>query len=559
MGMHSALWRLLWLEFRGSLRQLFRVRRTWRQWLLILMLFLFVGLFVGSQLYSGRAWQSAGGPSQAVRFGAGMPFWALLYLLASWLTAAADRGLVMRPAEIHFLISGPFTTREILTLNLVRLAYRSLMSAAVLAIVGFAYMPCFPAALVGLWLLIVVSLLVGMLVSLSARRATQVLVKNVRRLLSLAAIGLLICLVAQSIQIAGAKAGNYLFSTIAICAEQTSIGKIVLPPVAWMFDPLRAESFWPTVPMQLVTRLAVVLLLAFGVLVVGGGFGEAATERTERAQARRQAALRSGVSGSGGVSKNLRLPALGYFGGVGPVAWVQMVQSLRLLPRFILYTSAIVGVVLVVPVVMDRERLEGVTGLGWLAGLTAYADFLLLLQLPLGFLGPPAQREVFKVLPIASWRIVVGKLAGPLLPLLANHLLTLTLFLSIIPGQSWEILQTAFALLPLAFVQVAIINLLGLWNVIRPRALQQRDALAAGRAMLSVWLFSLMLIPVSILAVAGSLLSGAIFGPYLTAYLIGAAAGLMLAAAVLVMLLARGFDRWQPKAGEVRDEEQELR
>lgn len=556
--MHSALWRLLWLDLRGSLRQIFRVRRSWRQWLLLLMLLMFVGLFVGSQLLSGRALQSAGGAPQAARFGVGMPFWALLYLLASWLTAAADRGLVMRPAEIHFLVSGPFTTREILTLNLVRLAYRSLMSATILAVIGLAYLSSFLAGLIGLWLLIMVSLLVGMLVSLTARQATPALVRNFRRLLSVAAVVLLISLVAQAVQVAATHGRGYLFSTIAVSATQTPIGRVVLPPIAWLFAPLRAEAFWPTVPLQLLTRLPVILLLSLGILAAGGGFGEAATDRTDRALARRQAALRSGSNSAWNVSRKLRLPMFGYIGGVGPVAWVQMVQALRLMPRFILYTSTVVGVILVVPIVMDRDSLTGIAGLGWLTGLTAYTDFLLLLQLPLGFLGPPAQREVFKVLPISSWRIVVGKLAGPLLPLLASHLLTLGLFLVLVPEQRWETVQTAVALVPLAVVLVATINLLGLWNVIRPRALQQRDALAAGRAMLSVWLFSVMLIPVAILAVMGAAVSSLIFGPHLTAYLLGAAAGLSLAAFVLVVLLTWGFDRWQPIAGESRDQEQEL-
>jgi hypothetical protein len=162
------------------------------------------------------------------------------------------------------------------------------------------------------------------------------------------------------------------------------------------------------------------------------------------------------------------------------------------------------------------------------------------------------------MLPIPTWRIVIGKLAGPLLPLMANHLLTLALFLVILPKYRWEIVQTAIALIPVAVMLVATINLLGIWNIIRPRALQQRDALAAGRAMLSVWLFSVMLIPVSLLAIFGGLIVGAIFGESLTTYLFGGALGICVAIAVLIVLLTRGFDRWQPKSGEARDEETEL-
>jgi hypothetical protein len=153
---------------------------------------------------------------------------------------------------------------------------------------------------------------------------------------------------------------------------------------------------------------------------------------------------------------------------------------------------------------------------------------------------------------------VVGKLAGPLLPLLVNHLLTLILFLNILPRQRWETVQMSLAMIPLACVLIATINLLGIWNVIRPRALQQRDALAAGRAMLSVWLFSAMLIPISVLAIVGGMVASMILGENLTAYLTGGALGVCVAVIVQIALITYSFDRWQPSTGEARDEEREL-
>lgn len=148
--MHRALWLLLWLDARSGVRSLYRGKRSWRKVGLMLFVLLFIVLIAASQYASMRLTQPGLRPPgaagselndapghepgselggavnvQSLRFGAAMPFWAMIYLLATWLTAAADRGLVMRPAEIHFLVAGPFTTREILTLNLVRLAYRS--------------------------------------------------------------------------------------------------------------------------------------------------------------------------------------------------------------------------------------------------------------------------------------------------------------------------------------------------------------------------------------------------------------------------------------------------
>lgn len=555
--MHKALWLLLWLDVRSGARGLFRGKRSWRKIGLVLLLLLFVGLIAASQIASVSLSQSGGEAIQSLRFGAAMPFWALLYLLATWLTAAADRGLVMRPAEIHFLVAGPFTTREVLTLNLVRLGYRALISALFLTIVGWAYMPNFWAGLVGIWLVLCVSLLVGMIASLAARNALPQLVRAARWGISAAAIAVLAVMVSQAVRILNAEGGEFAFSRVAAAAGQTPLGRIVLPPVQWMFAPLQERTFWPVVPIQLLVRLPVIAALVLVVFALGGAFGEAATERTDRALARRQASLRSGTSVNGSWFRRLAIPELGRWGGVGSVAWMEMTQALRLLPRFILYTGAIVTVILVLPLVVSGDRLEGLAGLGWLAGLTGYADFLMLLQLPVGFLGPQSQRVTLKLLPLPTWRIVFGALAGPMLPLLLTHLLTAALFGYLLHDQRLNVLWVSLAMVPVAFVLTATINLLGLWNIIKPRALQQRDALAAGRAMLSVWLFTFMLVPTIVLAGLGGSISVAIFGGSLMGYLGGATLGVCLSGAGLVVALAYFFDRWQP-VGVTEEEEQEL-
>lgn len=367
--MHRALWLLLWLDLRSGVRAIFRGRRTWRQFGLVLLVFLFVGMIAASQVASVTLSEDGAAAIQSLRFGAAMPFWALLYLLATWLTAAADRGLVMRPAEIHFLVAGPFSTREILTLNLIRLAYRAFVSALFLAIVAWAYMQNFMAGLVGIWLVLSVSLLVGMIASLAARNALPRVVRGTRVVISVVAIAVLALMISQAVQSLDAAGSDLSFSKVAAAAGDSPAGKFVLPPVQWMFAPLQADRFWPDVPLQLLFRLPILIVLVLLVFAIGGGFGEAATERTDRAMARRQASLRSGMSGGGNWFRNFyfSIPDFGRWGGVGSVAWMEMTQAVRLLPRFFLYTAAIVTVILVLPLVIKGERLDGNAGLAWLA------------------------------------------------------------------------------------------------------------------------------------------------------------------------------------------------
>ena len=554
--MHPALWKLLWFDLRGSFRGLLQVRRSWRKLLLLLMMLAFVGLFIATQ-WVGSASGEISASGAGGRFGDAMPFWAALYLIATWLTSSADRGLVMRPAEIHFIVAGPFPQRDIITLNLVRLAYRAAISSLVLALMGIAFMRNFPSALVGLWLLISVSLLVGMVVSLSSRRAHGPMIHRARRIGTVVALAILITMIMQSMEVIRSHDEAVTVPKIAAAALQTPLGQFVLPPLKWMFAPLSSSVFWPDTVLMLPGRLVVIAVLVGLIYLLGGDYLEASTTRTDLSVARRQSSLRSGIAGSSGWTRRLTLPQFGRWFGIGPIARMQMLHSIRILPRFLVFTVAIVSVVIVIPMTVDRQQLQGWSGVVWMFGLNSYADFLLLLQLPVGFLGPPGQRAMLKSLPIPNWAIVIGQLAGPFIPLMLMHLLVLALFLVLLPGSAVELIQTALALIPVAWVLTANINLLGAWNIIKPRALQQRDALAAGRAMASVWIFFLMLTPAIVGGAAGAMFAVALFGPTLTNYLGGASVGVMLTSVLYVWLLAYSFSRWQPSAAELGAEEKE--
>ncbi len=554
--MHAALWKLLWFDIRGSFRGLLQVRRSWRKMLLLLLMFVFVGLFIASQVFGGSqgnlSESGAGG-----RFGSAMPFWAALYLITTWLTSSADRGLVMRPAEIHFIVAGPFPNRDIITLNLVRLAYRGAISAIVLALLGMAFMRSFPSALIGLWLLISVSLLVGMIVSLSSRCIHSPIIHRVRRFATVIALGTLVMMIMQSMQLIRGSDEAVTVPKIAAASFQTPVGQIVLPPMAWMFAPLTNNEFWPTTVFMLPARFLVVALLVGLIYFLGGDYLEASTTRTDLSIERRKSSLRSGSSNSSGWTRRLTLPQFARLFGIGPIAWMQMLHSIRILPRFLVFTVAIVSVVIVIPMTVDSQQLQGWSGVLWMFGLNAYADFLLLLQLPVGFLGPPAQRAMLKSLPVSNWAIVIGQLAGPLIPLALMHLLVLVLFLFLLPDSALAVFQTSLALIPVGWVLTANINLLGAWNIIKPRALQQRDALAAGRAMASVWIFFMMLVPAIVGGTTSAILAIGLFGPTLTSYLFGASAGVMLTSVLYVWLLAYSFARWQPSPAELGAEEKE--
>jgi hypothetical protein len=297
---------------------------------------------------------------------------------------------------------------------------------------------------------------------------------------------------------------------------------------------------------------------------LGADFGEASALRTDQAVARRETALRSGsAAGTSRLARRLAVPAPRWrAGGIAAIGWWQTVNLLRILPRYLAFTAVVLGIMITLPAMVDKQTMSGTNGVAWLSGLSLYGDFLLLLQLPVGFMGPPAQRELLKTLPIANWRIVVGQLIGPLVPVLVIHGMTTLIFAVAFPIPWTYLLCTSIALLPAALVIAANLNTLGIWGIIQPRALQQRDVLAAGRAMASVWLFGLMLLPAVILAVVVGMASEFVLSSWLPEFefcglILGCGLGCLLASLGYIYLIARSFERWQPSAVDRGDAERE--
>ncbi|HBE67926.1 MAG TPA: hypothetical protein DDW52_07235 [Planctomycetaceae bacterium] len=545
--MHAALWTLIRLDIGASLRGLLNVRKSWRQLGLAIVVVAFIAMIIWARSFSDT--QPSG------RFGAAAPFWALVYLLMTWLTASADRGLIMRPAEIHFLVGGPFPRRDVITLTLVRLAIRSVVGAVFLSLIARTYATNYLTTLVGIWLLICVSLLVGMVVSLASGGAQSSVVVRLRRATTVAALSVLCLLVWQAMELAGSR-GEVRLSTVAASAPETAVGRIVMPPVAWMFAPLSAQAFFPDVVWLLPARLGVLGVLVGLIYVLGGDFAERVTARTDRSLHRKAAARRGGVAGTSWTS-GLRVPMMGK-GPLAAIAWSQLTHTARVLPRYAPGVAALVGVVLVILFSIANKSTDQQTSAGWLVAASLYADFLIMLQLPLGMLGPVAQREMLKAMPIAAWKVAIGLLAGPLAFMIVVHLLVLGVFVGYFPIRTSEVLCAAVAAVPGAFLIAVTVNVLALWGILKPKALQQRDALAAGRAIVSVWFFMLALLPAVVPAVAVAIVYRS-FGGSAEGSWLAVAGVLAFATAVYAAALAWAFSRWQPPPHERGSEDAELK
>src|SRR4051794_27045419 len=111
--------------------------------------------------------QAGGGmaPEALRRYG---PAGLLLYCLGNVLFSSEQKAVYFTPAEVNFLFPGPFGRREILGYKILSTLIVSLPSTLLLAVVVRVPGTWFPAAYVGLLLLIVFLQLFSMAVTLVA-------------------------------------------------------------------------------------------------------------------------------------------------------------------------------------------------------------------------------------------------------------------------------------------------------------------------------------------------------------------------------------------------------
>ncbi len=109
---------------------------------------------------------------------------------------------------------------------------------------------------------------------------------------------------------------------------------------------------------------------------------------------------------------SIRLRRFPWLGGVGPLAWRQILIAVRT-SRYALIISLGIAVVLgVLAFVVDR-RPDGTDFVSSMSvGFMAYLTFIFAMQLPWAFRGDIVHMDCLKSLPVAPLSVAIGELAG---------------------------------------------------------------------------------------------------------------------------------------------------
>jgi len=248
------------------------------------------------------------------------------------------------------------------------------------------------------------------------------------------------------------------------------------------------------------------------------------------------------VSGKG---KRIGLPRLPWLGGVGPIAWRQILLAMRT-SRQVILTSVILFAVFAVWTIASSRGQPGPGALSAAAvGMMAYLTFLFSFQLPWAFRGDIDHMDVLKTLPVRPLALASGELAGGIAVLTAMQLLAVVCFWAAGMSRSLLLLVVAFAV-PFDTLLLAINNLLFLIYPARFVPSGTADFQFMGRAMLFMLLEMLALLPcVGLAAGAGGI---AYFVSGWSWIVCGIAAWIVLAVELplLFWALAWAFERFDP-------------
>ena len=527
--MNRGLWVLMRLRTWGWLRRLGRSLGSVRGIVLIvcgsLVFFPYVVVWLTGGVTPGQH------TAEVRRYGAlVLAAYCVLELLVS-----TEGGITFSTAEVNFLFPGPLSRRQLLAYKVAATFGTSLLSTVLLTLFLGQYAVSLVGAVVGLLLATLFVQLFPIALALLASNLGARAYDR-RRKLVLAALAVL----GVTALVTGLHGRG---STEVVAAlEQSEVAQVVLGPFRWFVNAFTAEDLWPDLARWAALGLLVNACLLAVVFTLDAHYLETSAAASERTYARLQR-LRSGGPGMAGAPASgwgrLRIPALPSWGGVGPIAWRQLVTAARS-PRALLVALFVTGMV-VYPVLASRGPQNE-------PDLSPILVFMLALfvpsLLPFDFRADIDRMDLLKALPLPAWRLVLGQLLVPAL-LVSVLQGVLLIVLAIAGGGAGPLLLGGAAfVLPVNFLLFGIDNLLFLWFPTRHVQAGPGDLQALGRQMV-VWLAKFLVL---LLVLGAASLLGAL--AYLAtgmSMLTGAAVGWLAlwgAFVGLLPLLALAFRRF---------------
>src|SRR5262249_35255946 len=146
-------------------------------------------------------------------------------------------------------------------------------------------------------------------------------------------------------------------------AQESPVLQLILEPLSWYARAFAAPHVWPDLIQWSLMALAVNGLLAVAVIGFDTHYLEAASIAGERVYARQQRIRSAGstVQLFAPVKGLFSLPSLPWWGGLGPIAWRQLLSAIRSVKGLLLYLC-FCGAALLWPFLFEKAS-RGITNL----------------------------------------------------------------------------------------------------------------------------------------------------------------------------------------------------
>jgi len=527
--MDRALWFLLRLRFVAWGRRVARGLRGVKGVLLVVFGFCMLGMLVVSAVRQPRHRVDG----EALRlYGTGA---LLAYCVMVVLTSAGEPAVTFSAAEVDFLFPGPFSRRELLAYKILGSAFSSLITAGLMLTWLGHYAHSLAAAFFAVMLMLnflqLFSMAVAMFSGLMGARAFNLQRKIILFVLTVAVV----VGIGHWLQL---RQGQGPIQWMA-AAEKISIFRLALAPLRWFTEVFAAQSAAELIVWGS-SALLVNLIMVLVVFLLDVQFLEASAAASERHYARLQRVRSSGVFAG-------RMPAgkprwgLGEppgWGGMGPLAWRQMLALLRNLRGVLVFLAMFILFGMGPAFMRSQGKVQSASVAFFFIPMMS---LFMLPRLTFDFRGDIDRMDVLKTLPLPPWKLVVGQLITPVLIVSFVQVLVIIIMLS--GGAPRQVGWLAAMVVPFNFVAAAIENLVFLWFPVRAVPTMAVDVQFMGRQSLFLIMKMLML---GAAAGAAGLVGAAVSwaGGSMLPTLASAWIMLGLAGAAMVPWVARAFVRF---------------
>ena len=327
-------------------------------------------------------------------------------------------------------------------------------------------------------------------------------------------------------------------------AEESPLLQLILEPLSWYARAFAAPHVWPDLVQWSLMAMAVNGLLAVAVIGFDTHYLEAASITSERVYARLQRIRSAGSSFQlFAPAKGLfSLPSLPWWGGLGPIAWRQLLAAVRSVKGLLLYLCFF-GALLLWPFLFEKAS-RGITDLlgEMTPAIIIMATLFISSMIAFDFRADIDRIDVLKSMPIPPYGLAFGQLVTPVILATIFQLFLVAFLGAVWHGLGRLALIGVIFIVPFNVLLFGVDNLLFLWFPSRFIPTPGDFLLMGQQLLVSVarsLTLTLMLILAGLPAGLVYLLAGNAFALLFAAWL-----GLASVAMGLVWFVAQAFCRF---------------